>query len=50
MLDTDSGQKGAGSPVEKLLKNIKILSEEHELSEKDICKMMKETPSMLLGI
>lgn len=50
VLDTDSGQKGAGSPVEKLLKNIKILSEEHGLSEKDICRMMKETPSMLLGI
>lgn len=50
VLDTDSGQKGAISPVERLLNNIKILSEEHGLSEKDICKMMKETPSMLLGI
>lgn len=50
VLDTDSGQKGGTSPVDRLLNNIKVLIEEHNVSEKNISMMMKETPSMLLEI
>lgn len=50
VLDTDSGQKGAPNPVQRLLISIGILLNEYRLSEADISKMMKETPSMLLGV
>jgi hypothetical protein len=50
VIDTDSAQKGAGSPVEVLRRFVKLIMDEFNVSEKDICMMIKETPGMLLGI
>ncbi|MFZ7133341.1 MAG: DUF6282 family protein [Eubacteriales bacterium] len=49
-IDTDSGQKGTGSPVEILRKFVKFLMKDFKISEADICKMIKENPSKLLEI
>lgn len=50
VIDTDSGQKGTGSPVEILRKFVKVLMNDFKISEADICKMIKENPSELLEI
>ena len=50
VLDSDSGQKGGSAPVERLERSIHILMDEHGLTEKDIQKIAKDTPSYLLGI
>ncbi len=50
VINTDSGQKGAGSPTDMMRYFLKKLIEDCGISEKDINKMAKETPGMLLGI
>lgn len=50
ILDTDSGQKGGSLPVDRLLNSIRILREEHGVTDDQLNIMMKKNPSALLGI
>lgn len=50
VLDTDSGQKGGSLPVDRLLNSIRILREEHGVTDEQLNIMMKKNPSELLGI
>lgn len=50
VVDTDSGQKGGGSPVDSLYRFIRLLMNDLKVPEQQINMMTKETPSKLLGI
>ena len=49
VIDTDSGQKGGGSPVDVLRRLITILKTECQVSDEALSVMMRENPEKLLG-
>jgi hypothetical protein len=50
ILDSDMGQKGNGSPVDGMLRFIRVLMNKFGLTESDINQIAKKNPAILLGI